>query len=342
VAEGFPTSFDSISVLALAARTNLSEPTTFVTGDAGEVLVHIGAGIGNVVLATPLLVALRELQFTVDVWLAGDYEQTADLLKGWSVIRAISPDATLDLRAYNYVIPAIPPFYWPRCAPKLSSIVPLLSRPSESLFYLDEQEFYLSFARRLGYPPDKRPLVCLPIASSKMQEVGLRTLVIAPGSKTGEMTAKRWPYFSELANEFDDVAVVGTTDDLQRHDKMPLRFTAHVKTFVDRLTLRETAELIASAGAVVANDTGLAYVSAAVGTPTLILFGPTPDVTLGRLPANVRVLRTGLTCEPCWFGRRFQTCAGRIDCLRRLSVSSVRDKVRHMLGCSDSSTSRVH
>ena len=305
-----------------------------MTADVGEVLVHIGAGIGNVVLATPLLVALGELQFTVDVWLSGDYDQTADLLKGWSVIRAISTDPTLNLRSWTYrhVIPAIPPFYWPRYASKLSSKLPLVPRPSESLFYQDEQEFYLSFARRLGYPPDKKPLVCLPIASSKLLEVSLHTLVVAPGSKAGEMTAKRWPYFSELTNEFDDVAVVGITDDLESHDKMPLRFGPHVKTFVDRLTLRETAELIASAGAVVANDTGLAYVSAAVGAPTLILFGPTPDVALGQLPANVRVSRAGLNCEPCWFGRRFQQCAGRIECLRQLSVSMVREEVFDMLG----------
>jgi ADP-heptose:LPS heptosyltransferase len=110
----------------------------------------------------------------------------------------------------------------------------------------------------------------LPIASSELQEIGLNTLVIAPGSKTGEMSAKRWPYYSELANEFDDVAVVGTADDLQRYDNTPLWFGPHVKTFVDRLTLRETAELLVAAGAVVANDTGLAYISAAVGTPTLI------------------------------------------------------------------------
>jgi ADP-heptose:LPS heptosyltransferase len=44
-----------------------------VTSDGGEVLAHIGAGIGNVVLATPLLVALHELRFTVDVWLSGAF-----------------------------------------------------------------------------------------------------------------------------------------------------------------------------------------------------------------------------------------------------------------------------
>jgi ADP-heptose:LPS heptosyltransferase len=290
-----------------------------------EVLVHIGAGIGNVVLATPLIIALHEMRFTVDVWLTGDYVQTADLLKSWSVVRAVSTNASLDLRStnYNHVIPAIPPFYWPRYTPKYSATLPLVPRPSDSVFYQDEQQFYLSFARRLGYAPDRRPLVCLPIATSEFQEVGLQTLVIAPGFKTGEMAAKRWPYYSELADEFADVAVVATADDLRRYSGNRIQFGPHVKTFVDRLTLRETAGLLAAVGAVVANDTELAYVSAAVGTPTLILFGPTPHEGLGQLPPNVRVLRTGLQCEPCWFNGRFRACAGRIDCLAQVPVDAV-------------------
>ena len=54
-----------------------------------SVLVHLGAGVGNVVLATPLLMALNELGFTIDVLLAADYPQTADLLRPWSVVREV-------------------------------------------------------------------------------------------------------------------------------------------------------------------------------------------------------------------------------------------------------------
>lgn len=290
-----------------------------------EVLVHVGAGIGNVVLATPLLVALHEMGFTIDVWLTGDYGQLADLLQSWSVIRSTTTDPFLDLRSRNYahVIPAIPPFYWRRYTANYSARLPLVSRPPDSLFYQDEQEYYLSFARQLGFATGLRPLVRLPIAGSEREGVGLHTLVIAPGCKTGEMTAKRWPHHCDLANQFEDVAVVGTSDDLWGHNGKRIPFSPHTKMLVDRLKLRETAEILAAAGAVVANDTGLAYVSAAVGTPTIILFGPTPDATLGRLPANVRVLRTGLACEPCWFNTRFRACAGRIDCLAQIPVGAV-------------------
>ena len=159
--------------------------------------------------------------------------------------------------------------------------------------------------------------------------VGASTVVLAPGCKTGEMTAKRWPYFPELAERFDDVAVVGTGDDLRRFDGTAMRFAAHVRSFAGRLTLRATAEVLASAGVVVANDSGLAHVAAAVGTPTVMIFGPTPHATLGRFPPNVAVLRAGLPCEPCWFGgARFRACDRRIDCLRSLGVEEVEREVR--------------
>ena len=170
------------------------------------------------------------------------------------MIRSTVTDPSFDLRSRNYthVIPAIPPFYWRRYAANFPTALPLVSRPGDSLFYQDEQEYYLSFARRLGYATGRRPLVCLPIAASELQGVGLHTLVIAPGCKTGEMTAKRWPHYSELADEFEDVAVVGTADDLWGYNGKRIQFGSHVKVFVDQLKLCETAEILASAGAVVA------------------------------------------------------------------------------------------
>jgi hypothetical protein len=106
--------------------------------------------------------------------------------------------------------------------------------------------------------------------------------------------------------------VVGTADDLRSHAL--LDFPPHAASFVGRLEPRQTAELIAGSGPVVGNDSGLAY---AVGTPTVILFGPTPDRTLGPMP-HALVFRAGLEGEPCWFDRRFEPSAQRIKCLRGL------------------------
>lgn len=82
----------------------------------------------------------------------------------------------------------------------------------------------------------------------------------------------------------------------------------------------------------IANDSGLGHVAGAVGVPVILLFGPTPDRTLGPLPPNVKILRTGLTCEPCWFEARLKACARSVNCLQKLSVESVAEAVKEALG----------
>lgn len=46
-------------------------------------------------------------------------------------------------------------------------------------------------------------------------------------------------------------------------------FPPHVRSLVGRLTLRQTAAALACAGAVIANDSGLGHIAAAVGVPAL-------------------------------------------------------------------------
>ena len=298
-------------------------------------LVHLASGVGNIVLATPLLSALAELGWTTDVCLDADYRETSALLEPWSVLRHVyrwpaegPPRGT----RFDAVILAIPPFYAGRLEPARRAFRDTVSRPPDRLFWQDEQAYYLSFAHALGYPRDRQPSYRLPIGALAGEDrAGLATLVIAPGCKTGRMTAKRWPYFAELAARFDDVVVVGTPDDLRQHDGRPIVFGAHVRSFVGHLTLRDTAELMAAAGVVVGNDSGLSHVAAATGTSTVMLFGPTGHACLGRLPSNVTVMRAGLPCEPCWTRAPLAACNGRLSCLASLTVDRVEREIRGLL-----------
>lgn len=288
------------------------------------VLVHLAAGIGNIVFATPLLIALRSLGASIDLWLSADYHETADLFRAWAAIRNLvdGPDSQYAAR-----IPAVPPFYWNRFSHRYDGLPNVVRRPADALFWIDEQAYYLEFARVLGYQ-GPAPSPSLPVASSSAA-AGARPVVLAPGCKTGEMAAKRWPYFADLAARFEDVIVVGTRDDLARFDGAAMTFPSHVRVLAGRLGLRATAELIATAGVVVANDSGLGHLAAALGVPTVLLFGPTPHHTLGRMPANATVMRAGLPCEPCWFrDTRLDACDGRVDCLRDMSVDQVEREVR--------------
>ena len=292
-------------------------------------LVHLGAGIGNVVLATPLLVALRSLGHDVDVVLCADYRETGSLLQGWDVVRRVVEQPCLD--EYEAVIPAVPPFYGARVEAAYRSSPRVVPSPPAALFYRDEQEYYCSFARALGFC-GPAPVYRLPIAPADRDGIGMRTVVLAPGCKGGDMAAKRWPGFATLAARLEDVAIVGTQEDGRDAGGEVTRFPPHARSFLGALTLRETAELVAAAGAVVANDSGIGHMAAALGTPTLMLFGPTPHATLGTLRPNVTVLTAGAACQPCWFSSaRLAACSGRVDCLRRIPADAVESWVRQVL-----------
>ena len=54
-----------------------------------SVLVHLASGIGNIVLATPLLIVLARHGYVVDILLDADYLGVGELMEGWSVVRTI-------------------------------------------------------------------------------------------------------------------------------------------------------------------------------------------------------------------------------------------------------------
>lgn len=298
-------------------------------------LVHLGAGIGNIVFATPLLVALSEMEIEVDILLDADYPEAASLFDGWSAIRRVVRRTE---GTYDCSIPALPPFYWPQRARKYAGRV--LKRPPASLFERNEQAFYFDFARQLGCKRENPPAITLPVAPAPHAAVSATTAILAPGSKTGEMTAKRWPWFAELAGSLSDVVVAGTEDDSTCHWGRRWNWPAHARVMLGRLSLRETAEMLAASGVVVANDTGLAYIAAAVGTPVVILYGPTPAAELGALPPYVRQVRPNLACAPCWRTARLQACGGRLTCLEEISVGMVLKEVDAVWGETPSAGAR--
>lgn len=316
--------------MASAPRENASA----TPAQGRRLLVHLASGIGNIIFATPLLVTLARHGDVIDLRLDGDYSGTADLFRGWSGVRAVfdgqSPGPSPE--TYDLVIPAIPPFYWNRFQRIYHAAKNCVVRPADALFYADEQAYYLQFARTIGCGGEP-PYYFVPAAPDDRLGVGAGTVVLAPGCKTGEMAAKRWPHFPALAEAMGgDIVLVGTPDDLRRFDGTAMRFPARVRSLIGQLSLQDTARVLAAAGLVVANDSGLAHLSGALGTPTLALFGPTPDKTLGRFPPNVRVMRTGLPCEPCWFGARFAACGKRVECLEMLGVGAVMRAVAEMRG----------
>jgi ADP-heptose:LPS heptosyltransferase len=73
----------------------------------------------------------------------------------------------------------------------------------------------------------------------------------------------------------------------------------------------------------VCNDSGPMHVGIAVGTPTVAIFGPTfPDRFGPRDLKKNRVVRSQLSCSPCWHPDKSIDCKER-TCLKRIEVDKV-------------------
>jgi len=102
---------------------------------------------------------------------------------------------------------------------------------------------------------------------------------------------------------------------------------AHVFDLAGKTSLPEVLGIVSLADLFVGNDSGLAHLSNAAGTPTTVVFGPTdPEATRpwdgprpdGR-PVRLRVVRQRVLCAPC----RFTRCPLDHACMTGVSVESV-------------------
>lgn len=93
-----------------------------------------------------------------------------------------------------------------------------------------------------------------------------------------------------------------------------------------RTGLRELADLYRRAALVVSTDSGPMHLAAAMGTPTVALFGPTDPARTGPFGKGHSVIRSGIECSPC-FQKRCESMA----CMTGITVDDVFEAVKKRL-----------
>ena len=85
---------------------------------------------------------------------------------------------------------------------------------------------------------------------------------------------------------------------------------------VGRSNLHQSEALMRACALLVCNDSGPMHLSAAVGTPTLAVFGPDNPLRWGPYGAPHRSVRLDLPCSPCLFMGKLGVCPGKeLACL---------------------------
>ncbi|MCL6521499.1 MAG: glycosyltransferase family 9 protein [Firmicutes bacterium] len=173
----------------------------------------------------------------------------------------------------------------------------------------------------------------------RFRRPGRPLVALHPGGRF--FPQKRWPAasFARLARELEErrgarLVVVGGADDAAAGEEIVAALARREDgcNLAGRLGLLRTAALLARVDLFVGNDSSPLHLAAAVGTPTLALFGPTDPRNFAPRGERHRLLRAGLECSPCihWMGgareylasRRYQEEAPA-ECMLRITPERV-------------------
>jgi lipopolysaccharide heptosyltransferase II len=158
-----------------------------------------------------------------------------------------------------------------------------------------EVDYYLDLAYAAGAKRVPKPGLFLPLRKehagfakaffAKHKLVAGRTIAFAAGGARNpgqNMASRRWPTerFAEVARQMMkdgwQVLLIGKSPS---DDEATNRMLAAVPGAVDAtrsgMTIKQTAALIKKSRLLICNDTGPMHIAAAVGTPTVSVFGPT-------------------------------------------------------------------
>jgi lipopolysaccharide heptosyltransferase II len=119
---------------------------------------------------------------------------------------------------------------------------------------------------------------------------------------------RRWPLerFVELANRLRPscqgltVILTGSSEESRLAEEFSARYTGKSVNLCGRCSVEETAALLQRCDLLVSPDTGVMHLGAAMGAPTVGLFGPNTPVCWAPVGPRATFLRTnGLPCSPC-------------------------------------------
>lgn len=174
-------------------------------------------------------------------------------------------------------------------------------------------ERYFAAARDLDVAPDGGPPdVYLDPAERVRARTWLKDLRLGDGRPVvvaAPMAAhftKRWPVaqwrdlVSSLTARGVDIVVVGGPNDVAACQSVAEAGGTRAVSATGAAGLQGTASLIDRARVVVAGDTGVMHMSTALDTPVVALYGPTVE-SLGFFPYKARatILERDLACRPC-------------------------------------------
>lgn len=155
---------------------------------------------------------------------------------------------------------------------------------------------------------------------------------VSPGAAYGG--AKRWipERFAEAARSLADqlganIAVFGSPAEAELCQSIAAQAGAGAHCLAGKTSLAEFIELAATCSVYLTNDSGPMHVAAALGLPTVAIFGATDHVATGPSASWAKVVRHQVECSPCLL----RECPIDHRCMTAVTTAEVVGEARALL-----------
>ncbi|MEE9614155.1 MAG: lipopolysaccharide heptosyltransferase II [Thermodesulfobacteriota bacterium] len=224
----------------------------------------------------------------------------------------------------------------------------LLTNPvkvTEDIKKKHQVHYYLRVVEALGGKAPAEPVPRLYFEAGEQEEVVLffekydiakHSVLVgaAPGASYGP--AKMWSAdgFAEvvekLSKEIGAVPLLfGGKDDVEAAAEVSKRIGMEHINLAGKTHLREFMTIAGRLKIFITNDSGPMHLAAAIGVPTVAVFGSTDPSLTGPLGGRVKVIKNKIDCSPC-FER--ECPYGHYDCMKAVTPDEVYRACKELLG----------
>jgi lipopolysaccharide heptosyltransferase II len=332
-----------------------------------KILIRGPNWVGDAVLAIPALKAIRsnfpetEITLLVRPWVAGLFTSAPFIDKVWTEPKPTKlgdwKRITRDIRAFEFDMALLLPNSFESALMMFLARVPnrigyatdgrtwMLTNPIEPSTGTQHQvHYYLDLAKAIRAETE-HPSIEIEATDEERESArrllaeegiprGTRFLVLNAGAAYG--SAKRWheDRFADVANILASemnlsVALIGSESERPIADVIRAHMKRHSAILNGRTSLETLIGVLAESSLMITNDSGPMHIAAALGVPTVAVFGSTDERVTSPFGPRTRVVKNPVECSPCLL----RECPIDHRCMNGVSVEDVckaaRDVVAH-------------
>ena len=331
-----------------------------------KILIRGPNWVGDAVLSIPALKAVRahfpesEITLLVRPWVAGLFTSAPFIDKVWTEPKPSGigdwTRITRDIRNFGFDLALLLPNSFE------SALMMFLARVPQRVGYATDGrtwmltssitppedsrhqvQYYLDLAKALQAGVSTPSIEIEATAEERatarrlLQEEGISAtesfLVLNPGAAYG--SAKRWhedrfaSVADVLAKEMKlSVAIIGSEGERPVAELIRKQMQSRTAVLSGRTSLESLIGVLAEASLMITNDSGPMHIAAALGVPTVAVFGSTDERVTSPVGPRTRVVKSSVECSPCLL----RECPIDHRCMNRVTVEDVCRAAREIVG----------